>query len=117
MSAFDNCLFYRNDPSETTYVLVYVNDTFVFLQTLITSIGKHYEVTLDMDATSFLVGLQHTHDSDNTVTLTQPKLLQKLFTHESPAQALASHTTHMHQNPKIQILRLNQWTPTRTFAS
>jgi len=33
-----------------------------------------------MDATSFL-GLQLiTHNPDKTVTLTQPKLLQKLFT-------------------------------------
>jgi len=99
LSAFDNCLLYRNDPSETKYVLVYVDDTFVFtnhpdhLQTLITSIDKHYEVTLDMDATSFR-GLQLTHNPDKTVTLTQPKLLQKLFTlypPEPPAQTLAPY--------------------------
>jgi hypothetical protein len=52
MSSFDNCLFYRNDPFETIYVLVYVDDAFVFtnhpdhLQTLINSIEKHYEVAL-----------------------------------------------------------------------
>ena len=73
MSAFDNCLFYLNDPNETTHVLVYIDDTFVFtnhpdhLQTLITSIGKHYEVTLDMDATSFL-GLQLTHNPDKSLS-------------------------------------------------
>ena len=75
MSAFDNCLFYRISSSETTCVLVYVDDTFIFtnhpnhLQTLITSIGKHYEVTLDLDATSFL-GFQLTHNPDGTVALT-----------------------------------------------
>ncbi len=40
--------------------------------------GRHYEVTLDREATSFL-GLKLTHNSDGTVTITQPKLLQKLF--------------------------------------
>ena len=53
MSAFDNCLFYRITPTETTYIIVYVDDTFIFsnsqanIDTVITSIGKHYEVTLD----------------------------------------------------------------------
>jgi hypothetical protein len=27
MSAFDNCLFYRITPTETTYIIVYVDDT------------------------------------------------------------------------------------------
>jgi hypothetical protein len=60
MSAFDNCLFYRITPTETTYIIVYVDDTFIFsnsqanIDAVITNIGKHYEVTLDRDATSFL---------------------------------------------------------------
>ena len=101
MSSFDNCLFYRNNPLETTYVLVYVDDTFVFtnhpdhLQTLITSIGKHYEVTLDLDATSFL-GLQLTHNADKTVTLTQPKLLQKLFSLYPPRASRPGTRTPYH---------------------
>ena len=84
MSTFDNCLFYCAKPTETIYILVYVDDTFIFashpdhLHALIAAIGKHYEVTLDLDATSFL-GLQLTHNPDSTVTLTQPKLLHKLF--------------------------------------
>ena len=75
MSTFDNCLFYRAKPTETIYILVYVDDTFIFashpdhLHALIAAIGKHYEVTLDLDATSFL-GLQLTHNLDSTVTLT-----------------------------------------------
>jgi hypothetical protein len=70
MSAFDNCLFYCAELTETIYILVYVDDTFIFashpdhLNTLITAIGRHYEVTLDLD---------------RTITLTQLKLLQKLF--------------------------------------
>eukprot|EP01036_Dinobryon_divergens_P061787 gene61787-biopygen27881 len=81
MSAFDNCLFYRVSPTETTYIIVYVDDTFIFsnsLDAVITNIGKHYEVTLDRDATSFL-GLNILHNPDGTVLITQPKLLTKLF--------------------------------------
>ena len=84
MSAFDNCLFYRIKTTETTDIIVYVDDTFIFsnlqahIDTVITNIGKHYEVTLDRDATSFL-GLNLAHNDDGTVTITQPKLLIKLF--------------------------------------
>ena len=28
MSAFDNCLFYKTTATETTYIIVYVDDTF-----------------------------------------------------------------------------------------
>ena len=84
MSQFDQCLFYRITPTETTYIIVYVDDTFIFSNSLanidqvITNVGKHYEVTLDRDASSFL-GLSLAHNPDGTVTITQPKLLQKLF--------------------------------------
>ena len=84
MSAFDNCLFYRTTATETTYIIVYVDDTFIFsnsaanIDTVITSIGNHYEVTLDRDATSFL-GLNLNHNPDGKVTITQPKFLLKLF--------------------------------------
>jgi hypothetical protein len=84
MSQFDNCLFYKISAAETTYIIVYVDDTFIFsntdanIESMITSIGKHYAVTLDRDATSFL-GLSLAHNADNTVTVTQPKLLTKLF--------------------------------------
>ncbi len=98
MSAFDNCLFYRVTPTETTYILVYVDDTFIFsnkaehLDTLITSVGKHYEVTLDRDATSFL-GLNLAHNADGTITITQPKLLQKLFSLHPPRKDSSPRTT------------------------
>ena len=60
MSTFDNCLFYHTAATETTYIIVYVDDTFIFsnsvenIDTVIASVGKHYEVTLDREATSFL---------------------------------------------------------------
>ena len=30
MSAFDNCLLYRTTATETTYIIVYVDDTIIF---------------------------------------------------------------------------------------
>ena len=54
MSIFDNCLFYRITATETTYIIVYVGDTFIFsnsqgnIDTVISNVGKHYEVTLDL---------------------------------------------------------------------
>ena len=80
MSAFDNCLFYKTTATETTYIIVYVDDTFIFSNSAanIDAVSKHYEVTLDRDANSFL-GLNLMHNPDGTVTITQPKLLLKLF--------------------------------------
>ena len=99
MSAFDNCLFYRITPTETTYIIVYVDDTFIFSNSLdnidnvITNIGKHYEVTLDREATSFL-GLNLAHNDDGTVTITQPKLLAKLFALYPPRKDSAHQPNH-----------------------
>jgi hypothetical protein len=82
MPAFDNCFFYRINTAETTYIIVYVDDTFIFsnlqahIDAVITNMGKHYEVTLNRDATSFL-GLNLAYNDDGTVTITQPKLLIK----------------------------------------
>ena len=44
---FYNCLFYRTTGTKTTYIIVYVDDTFIFsnseanINTVITSIGNH----------------------------------------------------------------------------
>jgi hypothetical protein len=104
MSAFDNCLFYRITETETTYIIVYVDDTFIFSNTqdnidsVIEKVGKHYEVTLDRDATSFL-GLNLTHNSDGTVTITQPKLLAKLFALYPPRK----ESTHIPTHPSAPL--------------
>ena len=104
MSAFDNCLFYCTTTTETTYIIVYVDDTFIFsnsaanIDTVITSIGNHYEVTFDRDASSFL-GLNLNHNPDSTVTITQPKLLLKLFALYPPRKDHAHTPTHPYPPP------------------
>ena len=87
ISTFDNCLFYRTTATETTYIIIYVDDTFIFsnsaanIQAAITSIGNHYEVILD-------------HNADGAVTITQPKLLLKLFALNPPRKDHAYKPTH-----------------------
>ena len=88
ISTFDNCLFYRTTATETTYIIIYVDDTFIFsnsaanIEAAITSsIGNHYEVTLD-------------HNADGTVTITQPKLLLNLFALNPPRKDHAHKPTH-----------------------
>ena len=83
-------------------LILYVDDTFIFISNspvnkdnVITNVGdEHYEVTLDRDATSFL-GLNLTHNPDVIVTITQPKLLTKLFSLYLPQK----DTTHKPSHP------------------
>ena len=104
MSAFDNCLFYRTTATETTYIIVYVDDTFIFsnslenIDTVIACLIKHYEVTLDRDATSFLgLNLQHPGwHSDNNTTQTTSKTILALPTkkgHRAQARPPVSSTS------------------------
>jgi hypothetical protein len=84
MSKMDNCLFYRVTDVETTFILLFVDDTLIFskrqedIDQFSTRLNRHYELTLDPKADSFL-GINIEHRDDGTVMLTQPKLLQKLF--------------------------------------
>ena len=122
MSAFDNCLFYSTTATETTYIIVYVDDTFIFsnsaenIDTVIASVGKHYEVTLDREVTSFL-GLNLTHNSDGTVTITQPKLLQKLFALYPPRKDSTHKPTHPYPPPYQRNPTHPQGPPTPSHTS
>ena len=84
MSNMDNCLFYKITEEETTFIVLFVDDTLIFskrqldIDQFVVSMNRHYELTLDTKADSFL-GINLSHNEDGTVTLTQPKLLQKLF--------------------------------------
>jgi hypothetical protein len=60
---------------------------------VIANIGKHYKVTLDHAATSFL-GLNLAHNNDGTFTITQPKLLTKLCSLYPPRKDSAHIPSH-----------------------
>jgi hypothetical protein len=84
ISKMDNCLFYKITDTEKTFIVLYVDDTLIFsnkqryIDEFAERVNKHYELTLDPKADSFL-GIQLVHNGDGTVTLLQHKLLQKLF--------------------------------------
>ena len=77
MSKMDNCLFYRVNDVET---MLFVDDTLIFskrqedIDQFSARLKRHYELTLDAKASSFL-GIHIEHRDDGTVLLTQLKLL------------------------------------------
>lgn len=83
-STADPCLFVRVTDSETTYVVIHVDDTFI------ASSNKHgltrfeevlkskFEITSNENADSYL-GIHLESLSDGSVKLTQPKQLQSIF--------------------------------------
>ena len=83
-SQYDPCLFYRINEHETTYICLFVDDTFVFsntevnLNTFFENMKKYYQVSLDTTAESFL-GIHFDHLTDGSVLMSQPKLLQKVL--------------------------------------
>ena len=101
MSNMDNCLFYKITEEETTFIVLFVDDTLIFskrqvdIDQFVVRMNNHYELTLDTKADSFL-GININHNEDGTVTLTQPKLLQKLFKEhpEQPTKRKARTPTH-----------------------
>jgi hypothetical protein len=84
-SKMDNCLFYRVNDVETTFIVLFIDDTLIFskrqednIDQFSARLNRPYELTLDAKADSFL-GIHIEHRDDGTVLLTQPKLLKKLF--------------------------------------
>ncbi len=124
MSNMNNCLFYRVKDVETTFIVLFVDDTLILfskrqedIDQLSARLNRHYEMTLDAKADSFL-GIHIEHRDDGTVLLTQPKLLQKLFkehpekigkrkarTPSHPNGPASAHnaTTNKEQSPLIPI--------------
>jgi len=101
MSRMDNCLFYKITDEETTFIVLFVDDTLIFskrqadIDQFAIRMNNHYELTLDAKADSFL-GINIDHNPDGTVTLTQPKLLQKLLKEhpEKPTRRKVKKPTH-----------------------
>ena len=88
-SRFDPCLLTRITADETTYICLFVDDTYVFsnkaahMETFVQRMQKYYQVTLDTTGESFL-GIQFTRQPDGSTIMTQPKLLHKLLKEYPP---------------------------------
>jgi hypothetical protein len=74
-------------------------------------------MTLDREATSFL-GLHFAHNTDRTVTITQPKLLAKLFLLHPPLKETFQTPLHPYSPlpPRTPIQHLNPQTTMHTSA-
>ena len=60
MSKIGNCLFYRVNDVETIFIVLFVDDTLIFskrqedIDQFSARLNRHYELTLDAKADSFL---------------------------------------------------------------
>ena len=85
MSKIDPCLFYRIQGDEETYIVIFADDSFVysnrkeFIREYEQRMCKHFEITTDLEAESFLVGVTFTYDEEGNCKLGQKKLLTKFF--------------------------------------
>ena len=99
-SRIDPCLFIKKDDTETTYVLIHVDDTYIFSDStdnhlkFVERMNRHLPVTLDTKADSFL-GVHIQHNEDGSVELTQEKLVNKLLK-EFPDQQLHRQRSIVH---------------------
>ena len=90
MSEMDRCLFfYRIQGDEETYIVIFVDDSFVysnrkeFVREYEERKRKHFEITTDPQAESFL-GVMFAYDEEGNCKRGQKKLLTKLF-NENPS--------------------------------
>ena len=70
MSNMDNCLFYKITEEEITSIVLFVDDTLIFskrqldIDQFVVNMNRHYEMTLDTKADSFL-GINIGHDESH----------------------------------------------------
>ena len=96
------CLFHKRDNEGITYILIHVDDTFIFtdkeerLKNFVTSMNRHFPMTLDERGDSFM-GIKISRQIDGSIELSQPKLLNKIlktsrkYQHEKKAKKKKVH--------------------------
>ena len=88
MSEMDPCLFYPIQCDEETYIVIFVDDSFVYsdrkeyIREYEQKMRMHFETT-DPEAESFL-GVTFTYDEEGNCKLGQKKLLTKMFNENPP---------------------------------
>ncbi len=85
VSAFDPCLFYCVNAQEQTYIVIHVDDTFIFsntdtaIQRFIDIMQSKFEITVNDDADTYL-GVHLVEDkTTGSIMMHQPKLIQSLL--------------------------------------
>ena len=111
----DPCLFYRIQKDEVTYIVLFVDDTYVFsndeahIKSLEDRMKKHFDVTIEPEADAFL-GINFHYDESGNCKLSQKKLLTKLFNENPPLpqgkrwKPLSTHTD-LHRHMDISQVR------------
>ena len=95
-SMVDGCIFFKVNETEATYILIYVDDTYVFstsslaIETLKQIVRTKYPIE-DRSCSEFL-GIEITSLSDGSLLLRQPKLIHDLLT-EFPRRTYAHQTS------------------------
>lgn len=88
-SRLDPCLFYCINNEEETYIMIHVDDTIVCSTTdagfirLENVLKQQFDITVNEDADAYL-GIHLETLADNSIRMTQPKLLQSLFSEFPP---------------------------------
>ncbi len=83
-SSFDPCLFFKINADETTYVVIHVDDTFIFsttdeaINSFTNMLQSKFDITVNDDADSYL-GVSFEEDENGNIKLHQPKLIQSLL--------------------------------------
>jgi hypothetical protein len=83
-SRTEPCLFFKRDDTGLVYILIHVDDTFIFtdkeekLSEFVAVINRRMPMTLDEKGDSFL-GIKIEQHRDGSIELSQPKLLSKIL--------------------------------------
>ena len=84
-SAMDPCLFYKINQEEATFIVIHVDDTFIFstndagINTFLNVLQSQFDITINDDADSYL-GVHFDEDPvTGNITLRQPKLLATIL--------------------------------------
>ena len=83
-SRTEPCLFFKRDDTGLVYILIHVDDTFIFtdkeekLSEFVAVMNRRMPMTLDEKGDSFL-GIKIEQHHDGSIELSQPKLLNKIL--------------------------------------
>lgn len=97
-SAMDPCLFYKITSTDTTFIVIHVDDTFIFstsdtaINSFINVLQSSFDITINDEADSYLGVFFDEDESTGNVTLRQPKLIQSIIDQYS-AQVISPPST------------------------
>lgn len=89
-SSFDPCLFFKTTKEEMTFIVIHVDDTFIFsssdaaINTFMNILQSKFDITVNDDADAYLGVSFITDQKTGNVKLLQPKLINSLLENYGP---------------------------------